>query len=467
MTLTGSATNVVLATQNWIDQASTIIGGNPFLTGLPLSNVVQNRLSLVARTTGASALAPWMLVDTNADINPTSLIAFPVHGLSDGATWRIRGLSAFVTGTSNDTITPATGASSINLTQSVTVGANWYVVIRQNANPNLNWMIGQITAGSTGTSVAFNCVTCSGAGAVAGPWSVSILSPDDLTGSVKYDSRPILANMQTSQSVSIGLGTVTIRVPSNAYFANGAYVGIFQQSNVANWMRGPVTAYNWITGQLTVNVTSTSGTTATFSDVSVVRANNDLNVWPTVTSFGQGQWGNDYGWGGRLLRGTNYSPPAIHYIPLVSGNSTPIYARFWLLEMADSYNAAGYIDFAKLILSPAFQPTRNFNYNWTLEWVDPSLTTRARGGQVYADPRRLFRRLILDFANQQTTEAFSRLYELDRTQGKTQPVLAIVNPNDAANLHRLTVYGSMPALSPLTATYFDLYSKQVQIEEWK
>ena len=151
---------------------------------------------------------------------------------------------------------------------------------------------------------------------------------------------------------------------------------------------------------------------------------------------------------------------------MVSGIVTPVYARFWLIEMADPYNAAAYIDFAKLIVSPAFQPTRNFSYNWTIEWVDPSVTTRARGGQVYADPRRMFRRLIMDFANQQTVEAFSRFYELDRTQGKTQPVLAIVNPNDAANLHRQTIYGSMPELSPLTGTMYDRFSKRFTLEEW-
>jgi hypothetical protein len=471
MTLTGTATNAVLATSNWIDQPATIIGGAPFLSTLPLSNVTQNRLSLVARSNGTyqgySALSPFILVDTNGDINPTSLIAFPKHGLSDGATWRIRGMSAFFTLTSNDTITPASGSISINLTASSSFGSGWFAVIRQNANPNTNWMIGQITSTGTGLSaVTVNVASYGGAGAVSGPWTLYILSPDDLSGTVKYDSRPILASTTSTTSVTLGVGSITLTALTNCYFANGAFIGIYQLSNTANWMRGSVTSYNWITGQLVVNITSTSGTTATFSDIGIARANVDINVWPTVTSFGQGLWGNDYGWGGRLLKGTNYSPPAIHYIPLASGSSTPIYARFWLVEMADALNTNGYIDLAKLVVSPAFQPTINIAYNWQIEWVDPSPRSRARGGQVYSDPRRAYRKLTLTFENQQTVEAFSRLYELDRTQGTVNPILAIVTPNDANNLHRVTIYGSMPSLSPLVSSYFDRYSKQVIIEEW-
>jgi hypothetical protein len=219
-------------------------------------------------------------------------------------------------------------------------------------------------------------------------------------------------------------------------------------------------------GQLDVRAKTSSGTSATFNDVLVSRASDDIHVGPSVMAFGQALWGNDYGWGGRLQRGENYSPPAVHYIPLVAGRAMPVYARFWLIEMADTSNKAGFLDFSKLILSPAFQPAVNLSFNWQIEWVDPSPTSRARGGQVYTDPRRRYRRLSFSFENQQTLEAFSHLYELDRVQGKTSPILAVVAPSDAANLHRTSIYGSMPELPGLRNTFVDRYAKDIVIEEW-
>jgi hypothetical protein len=469
MTLIGNAANTVLATQNWLDQPGTILGGAPFISSLPISNMSQNRLSLVARTGGSmgatSALSPWILLDLGADINPVSLIAFPRHGLSDGATWRIRALAAASVAQSSDTLIPGIGPMTITLASPVSIGLNWFAVVRQNANPNSNWMVGQISAATSG-SIVLNAVTYGGLGSVAGPWTIYFLSPDDLSGLVKYDSRPTLAQTAASTPVNLGLGTTSVVVATNAYFFNGAPIGIYSLSAPANWVRGSVVSYNALTGKLTVNITSSSGATGTIADPIVTRGDGDISVWPTVTAFGQGLWGNDYGWGGRLLRGTNYAPPAIHYIPLARGDSMPIYARFWLIEMADPLNAAGYIDFGKLILSPAFQPSINISYGWSIEWIDPSVMTRARGGQVYADTRRSFRRLSLTFENQQSVEAFSRLYELDRTQGKTGPILAIVTPNDPANLYRTTIYGSMSQLGGLINSSYDRFTKSLVIEEW-
>ncbi len=467
MALAGNANNIVLATQNWIDMDGTIVGGAEYLPELPLSNIAQDRLSLVARTGGADALNPWILADIGQDINPVSLIAFPRHGLSDAATWRIRGMQAKFITTSIDQLVPTLGSMPINIVDPINVGADWFLFIRNNSAPDQFWMIGQITGNVSPQCIQFNCVTIGpGLGSPSGPWDVFILSPNDRSGCVKYDNTAVIGQVRSSSNIQVSTGSHQVTTSGNSFLFPGSPISVWQASDSSNWMVGHVDTYDWTTGILNFTATGSSGTAARFDDVIIERLDADRHVWPEVTALGQSFWGNDYGWGGRLLHGTNYSPPAIHYLPLESGCVVPFYARFWLIEMADPANSRGYLDFAKLILSPAFQPSVNISFNWKIEWVDPSLVNRTRGGQVFTDPRPSFRRLSMVFENQQTLEAFSHLYELDRMCGRSKPVLAIVMPTDTANLHRVTIYGSMPNLPALQNTYVDRYSKNVVIEEW-
>jgi transposase len=91
------------------------------------------------------------------------------------------------------------------------------------------------------------------------------------------------------------------------------------------------------------------------------------DMWPEITPFGQGLWG-EFVWGGKLDledAGT-YGIGAYHVLP------TPVFARHVRIELDDQDNPDGYLEAGRLIISPAWQPTRNLTYGWTLRHIDES-----------------------------------------------------------------------------------------------
>lgn len=64
----------------------------------------------------------------------------------------------------------------------------------------------------------------------------------------------------------LGTGSKTMSAPVGLNIAVGDPVRIQRIANQGNWMTGPVTAYDAVTGSLTVNVTANSGSAATYTD---------------------------------------------------------------------------------------------------------------------------------------------------------------------------------------------------------
>jgi hypothetical protein len=162
------------------------------------------------------------------------------------------------------------------------------------------------------------------------------------------------------------------------------------------------------------------------------------DVWPEITPFGQGLWG-EFVWGGKLDpedAGT-YGIGAYHVLP------TSVFARYVRIELDDQDNPDGYLEAGRLIVSPAWQPTRNLTYGWTLRHIDESRRVRSRGGQLYVDLAPKRRRLEFTIPHLSEDEMFSRAYELDRDKGVGGDLLVIVDPDKPAHLHRQAIYGAL------------------------
>ena len=162
------------------------------------------------------------------------------------------------------------------------------------------------------------------------------------------------------------------------------------------------------------------------------------DMWPEITPFGQGLWG-EFVWGGKLDpedAGT-YGIGAYHVLP------TSVFARYVRIELDDQDNPDGYLEAGRLIVSPAWQPTRNLTYGWTLRHIDESRRVRSRGGQLYVDLAPKRRRLEFTIPHLSEDEMFSRAYELDRDKGVGGDLLVIVDPDKPAHLHRQAIYGAL------------------------
>lgn len=260
-----------------------------------------------------------------------------------------------------------------------------------------------------------------------------------------YDSRPTLASTTSTTSLSLPSPpqTVTIRVGENCFFQPGVDARAADAASPATrFMEGSVVSYNSSTRYLTLYITRVVGA-GTISNWTVTRYANDITVWPSVTPFGEGGYWGEFTWGGIIsVVGDDYSPPGLHMPMLYTGQTTPVYARYAKMEITDP--ALDYIDIGRLVVSPAYQPTLNIDLDYSIRWVDPSIKSRSRGQQVFSDVRRKWRAAQVELRYTDKNEMLSQMYELQKRVGISVPFLLIIDPTDAVNLHRQTIYGVLP-----------------------
>lgn len=113
------------------------------------------------------------------------------------------------------------------------------------------------------------------------PWSYDIngrtWTNDDFNGYLYIKNRPALIGDLLAQttagptststsSITIGTGSKSFTIGTGVPFIVGAQVRISRQSDSAVWMNGVITAYNNVTGAITVNVEDVNGSGGPFTD---------------------------------------------------------------------------------------------------------------------------------------------------------------------------------------------------------
>ncbi len=149
----------------------------------------------------------------------------------------------------------------------------------------------------------------------------------------------------------------------------------------------------------------------------------------------------------------------------VDGTRHAVSARFVAVDLYDPGNADGFLEAGRLLATKAYQPPRNYQYGWSVQWAGASRKGRARGGQLYADPAARYRRVTFSVPLLPRDDALGKLYELDRVLGDAKPALFCFDPGDATHLQRLTIYAVQEGVGEIVATHANRYSKRYTIEE--
>ena len=186
----------------------------------------------------------------------------------------------------------------------------------------------------------------------------------------------------------------------------------------------------------------------------------NFDIWPAAFPFGVGAWG-EFNWGGRFDSDEveTYGAQAIHTI------AEPVRARYLRLDLSDEANPAGFLQAGRLVAGPAWQPSINFQYGWSIEQVDESEIKRSRGGQVFVNARPRFRRLRFTIDHLEKDEMFAHAYELERLKGKGGDIMVIADPEDLTHAHRHTLYGALSESSPIINAQPGRFSRRFVVEE--
>lgn len=234
------------------------------------------------------------------------------------------------------------------------------------------------------------------------PWEGRLLLGDDYKPPFIYMLREQFTVYAVSKRLNfseISIGTKEYKVSDVSNFSLKQSVSIYSYSDHQKAMSGKITSINTNTSEITVQTTHVLGSG---------------DIWDIV------------------ITGTK-----------ANGSFTPVQARFLDIYFDDTSNSDGFIEIGRLVASSGFQPEINMAYGSSVAFVDESRIQRSRGGQFFSDIVPVYRQFKINLEYVKTQDMLSNFYEMQRRGGTFKPVLIILNPDDAINLHRYTLYGSL------------------------
>lgn len=132
----------------------------------------------------------------------------------------------------------------------------------------------------------------------------------------------------------------------------------------------------------------------------------------------------------------------------------------------DPNNLDGYIEMGNLIVAKSFQPTYNIDNDWTLGWAEEGGSDRSPGGQLYRPVNKRYRRLSMRHSWLTEAEAYEEAFEIDRRVGRSEGVLAVVDP-DSEYAHKWTLWGLQDTTNDiLSRRYVTGLQSRVYAKEW-
>lgn len=184
-------------------------------------------------------------------------------------------------------------------------------------------------------------------------------------------------------------------------------------------------------------------------------------LYPIVYPIGTLLWGHPSLWDGLL----SAEDAAIFPMPYVQVFAVPQSARYWLVEISDVANPAGYLQLPRIVVAPGWQPSFNLNYGATLTVEDNSPIQTSQGAAEFFDLRTKRRVVHFSIAYLPQDEALAIAGDLHRRLGVSGQLFFIWNPDNAVHIHRRSFLSRMRTLSALDAAVHGRMTAQFELVE--
>jgi len=126
--------------------------------------------------------------------------------------------------------------------------------------------------------------------------------------------------------------------------------------------------------------------------------------------------------------------------------------RYPLVEISDTANPAGYVELARCMFFPAFQPAVNMSYGAGLGLETDTSKERSLAGTDFWDRKEPRRTVRFTLPVLSESEAFNDLLDLQWDRGIDREVLFVFNPDDAGLLLKKRTF--LMTIRQLTAIEF-------------
>lgn len=217
----------------------------------------------------------------------------------------------------------------------------------------------------------------------------------------------------------------------------------------------------WINGH---NLSTSATYRLTGSNVSASGSegydSGDLDAWPSIYSLFDLDFEEPNWWTGQPTA----EEAALYGLPLFVDLGANYLLRYWRLQITDTSNPDGFVQFTRLWMGPVWQPRHQFMPGAGLGWEPRDRAVESRGGQRYAErlnPRRVF---SIKMEGLSDAEAFGRALDMQRVVGAEGEVLVIPDPSDAQNWHRRCMLARVRRADPVVAALYGNQEATFQFE---
>ncbi len=131
-------------------------------------------------------------------------------------------------------------------------------------------------------------------------------------------------------------------------------------------------------------------------------------------------------------------------------------ARYWLIEITDTGNAAGYVDVGRLILAAGWQPSVNLSIGAKLPLVTKTDMEDTDGGATTFTTRPVRRQTAFEIKYLQEAEALDSAYTMQRIAGASGQIMWVQSPTTTTQMHNLAYLATLEELNGIEYP-FSLY----------
>lgn len=174
-----------------------------------------------------------------------------------------------------------------------------------------------------------------------------------------------------------------------------------------------------------------------------------LDAWPVIYPWGTLPFGHPSFWDGKITEEDKQG----YNIPFVHIFDTPVNARYWRCEIADSSNPAGYVELSRLFLCSGWQPTLNMSYGAKLRQEPLTEVSISLGKAEFYRNATTRRRVDFSVENLTVDEALTWPLEIQRKLGIDGQLFFVFDPDDTVHLHRRSFLATVAESSPLDYPY--------------
>ena len=117
--------------------------------------------------------------------------------------------------------------------------------------------------------------------------------------------------------------------------------------------------------------------------------------------------------------------------------------RYWRVTLADSGNAASYLQIGRIAAGEYYELTRNINQNFNITMYDPSEGDRVPGRQTFFRNRNRYRRATVRYNLQSQTQT-DKLSAIMEKTGNSRPLVLALDPTDRPSKDSMYCYLETP-----------------------